>query len=91
MATIGKIISQPSLGDVIWKNQTIGLKLVYELFNNGYAVINLENSNIQGFEATSDPIAGERRMTAQEALNYYTPTLLQGKNTTLTVGFSFGF
>jgi hypothetical protein len=91
VATIGKIISQPSLGDVIWKNQTIGLKLVYELFNNGYAVINLENSNIQGFEATREQIAGERRMTAQEALNYYTPTLLQGKNTTLTVGFSFGF
>ena len=91
VATIGNIISQPSLGDVIWKNQTIGLKLVYELFNNGDAVINLENSNIEGFDATSDPIAGERRMTATEALNYYTPTLFRGKNTTLTVGFSFGF
>jgi len=67
------------------------LKLVYELFNNGYAVVNVENSNIQGFDAQSEPITGERRMTAQEVLNYYTPALLQGKNTTLTVGFSFGF
>ncbi|MBP1662966.1 MAG: hypothetical protein H6Q19_106 [Bacteroidetes bacterium] len=90
-AVINDIISQPSPGDVIWKNQTLGLKLVYELFNNGYAVINVENSNIQGFDAQSEPITGERRMTAKEVLNYYTPVFLQGKNTTLTVGFSLGF
>jgi len=88
---VDDIIRQPSLGDVIWKNQTIAFKAIYEVFNNGYAILNIENSNIQGFDATSTAITGEKRMTAANVLNYYTPAFLQGKNTTLTVGFSFGF
>ncbi len=88
---IRQIIKQPSLGDVIWKNQTIGFKALYEIFQNTYAIVNIENSNIQGFEATSKAIDGEKRMTANEVLEYYTPQLYRGKNTTFTVGLSFGF
>ena len=90
-ANIRQIISQPSLGDVIWKNQTFGFKALYEVFNNAYAVLNVENSDIQGYDAASEAIPGEKRMTAQEVLNYFTPPFLQGKNTTVTVGFSLGF
>lgn len=91
IGNIGTIISQPSLGDVIWKNQTIGFKALYEIFNNGYAVLNVENSNIRGFDAPSPAIAGELRMTAAQTLNYFTPSFLQGNNLTLSAGFSFGF
>ena len=90
-ANIRQIISQPSLGDVIWKNQTVGFKALYEVFNNAYAVVNIENSNIEGFEAVSEPIGGENRMTAQGTLDFFTAPFLHGKNTTFTVGFSLGF
>lgn len=90
-ANIKQIISQPSLGDVIWSNQTVGLKAVYEVFNNGYAVLNIENSNIQGHEAQQEVIVGENRMSAEEVLDYFIPAFLHGKNTTFTLGFSLGF
>ncbi len=90
-ASIVQIISQPSPGDIIWTNKTVGFKALYEVFNNAYAVLNLENSNISGFNAVSEPIGGEKRMTAQQVLDYYTPSFLHGKNTTFTLGFSFGF
>jgi hypothetical protein len=85
------IISNPSLGDVIWSNQTIGFKATYEVFQNAYAIINIENSDIQGYDAVSTPVFGEVRMTAQEVLDRYTPAFLHGQNTTISFGFSFGF
>ncbi|NDV46015.1 hypothetical protein D0T49_03040 [Paludibacter sp. 221] len=90
-ASILDIISQPSLGKVIWSNQTFAFNAVYEVFNNAYAILNVEHSNIQGFDSGEDAVFGEKKMTAQEALDYFTPKYLQGKNTTITVGFSFGF
>lgn len=89
--TISSIIAQPSLGKIIWTNQTVGLNAVYEVFNNAYAILNFEYSNIQGFENDDEAVAGEQKMTAQEALDYFTPKFLHGKNSTLTIGFSFGF
>ncbi len=88
---IKQIIRQPSLGDVIWKNQTIGFKALYEVLQNTYVVFSFENSNIQGFDATSKKIDGEIRMTPDKVLEYYTPELYRGKNTTITLGLSFGF
>ncbi|MEA4935684.1 MAG: hypothetical protein VB102_03465 [Paludibacter sp.] len=85
------IISNPSPGDIIWSNRTVGFKATYEVFQNAYAIVNIENSNIQGFDATTPVVFGEQRMTAQEALNRYTPAFMQGQNTTLTLGFGFGF
>lgn len=89
--TVISIISQPVLGDVIWKNNTFGLQATYEVFRNSYAVVKLEKSNIQGFEASSDAVFGEVRMTPQEALDRYTPKFMQGDNLSFTMGFSFGF
>lgn len=85
------IISQPSLGPIIWTNQTIGFKALYEVFNNAYAVVNFEYTNIQGHGNDDEATFGERKMTAEETLKYFTPEFLWGKNTTFTVGFSFGF
>lgn len=85
------IISQPSLGKIIWTNQTFGLNAIYEVFNNGYAILNVEYSNIQGYDTGDEAVFGEQKMTPQETLDYYTPQYLQGKNLTFTVGFSFGF
>lgn len=90
-SSVINIISNPSLGDVIWANQTIGFNATYEIFRNSYAIIKVEKSNIQSFDAASAPVFGEVRMTAQEVMDLYTPTMLQGDNLTFTVGFSFGF
>lgn len=88
---IDLIISQPSLGDITWSNKTLAFNALYEVFNNAYANINIAYSNIQGYNLTSTPIAGEVRKTAQGYLDLFTPAYLQGKNTTVTVGFSLGF
>ena len=88
---ISKIISQPSLGDITWSNKTIGFNAQYEIFSNAYALINVTYSDIRGYNLTSRPINGEIRETAQGYLDMFTPGYLQGKNTTITVGFSIGF
>jgi hypothetical protein len=88
---ISKIISQPSLGDITWSNKTIGFNAQYEVFSNAYALVNIVYSDIRGYDLTSTPIEGEIRKTAQGYLDMFTPAYLQGKNTTITVGFSIGF
>jgi len=88
---VGNIISQPSLGDITWSNKTIGFNAQYEIINNTYALVSIAYSDIRGYNLTSTPIAGEVRETAQGYLDLFTPSYLQGKNTTVTVGFSFGF
>ena len=88
---IENIISQPVLGEITWSNKTVGFNAQYEVTNNAYAIINVAYSDIRGYDLSSTPIVGEVRETAQEYLNLFTPAYLQGKNTTVTVGFSFGF
>ncbi|MDR3652675.1 MAG: hypothetical protein P4L34_06870 [Paludibacter sp.] len=88
---VDNIISQPVLGNITWSNNTVGFNAQYEIINNAYAIINVSYSNIQGYNLTSTTIIGEDRLTAQGYLDLFTPAYLQGKNTTVTVGFSFGF
>jgi len=88
---IENIISQPVLGEITWSNKTVGFNAQYEVTNNAYAIINVTYSDIRGYDLSSTPIIGEVRETAQGYLNLFTPAYLQGKNTTVTVGFSFGF
>jgi len=88
---INNIISQPVLGEITWSYKTIGFNAQYEVVNNAYAVINVTYSGIHGYNLTSTPITGEIRETRQGYLDLFTPAYLQGKNTTVTVGFSFGF
>jgi len=89
-----EIISQTALNDIIWTSKTIAFNVQYELFNNAYALVNIARSDIQGYDATSTRIEGEAKQTdrtAQKYLDTFTPAYLQGKKTTITVGFSFGF
>ena len=88
---IKPILSQPVLGDITWSNNTVGMNVQYEVVNNSYAFLNMAYSDIRGHNLTSTPITGEVRETAQGYLDLFTPAYLQGKNTTVTVGFSFGF
>lgn len=88
---IEDIISYPTPGEIIWSNQTSALKITWEIFSRGYAILNYENSNIQGYDLSSPVDFGETRMASQQVLDLYTPKILQGKQSTLTMGFSFGF
>jgi hypothetical protein len=88
---IDNIISQPALGEITWSNKSVGFNVQYEVVNNAYALINVTYSDIRGYNLSSTPITGEVRETAQGYLDMFTPAYLQGKNTTVTVGFSFGF
>lgn len=90
-SVIKTILSQPSPGEITWSNKTIGFKAQYEVINNAYAIVNIESSDIIGYNLLSPAIPGEVREDAQGYLQLFTPAFLQGKNTTLTVGFSFGF
>jgi len=90
-ASVLDIISEPFMKDKIWSNKTLSFDVKYEISPNIYAILNIENSNIQAFEAASEVAFGEKRMTAEEVLNFYTPKFLQGKQTTITAGLSFGF
>ena len=88
---VDNIISQPSLGDITWSNTSLALDLHVEIINNVYAFANLTYSDIKGYDLTSTKIIGEDRRTAQGYLDLFTPKYLQGKNTTLSFGMSFGF
>lgn len=87
-------LAQPVLGEVSWSNRTIGFNVRYEVINNAYAIINIQNSNIQGYDLTLTPIKGDKSenlLSAQGYLDLFSPKYLQGKHTTITVGFGFGF
>ena len=89
---VDNIISQPSLGDITWSNTSLALDLHVEIINNVYAFANLTYSDIKGYDLTSTSITGEvRKTTSQGYLDLFTPKYLQGKNTTLSFGMSFGF
>ena len=88
---VDNIISQPSLGDITWSNTSLALDLHVEIINNVYAFANLTYSDMKGYDLTSTKIIGEDRRTAQGYLDLFTPKYLQGKNTTLSFGMSFGF
>ncbi len=87
-------LSQPVLDELSWTNSTLAFNARYEIFNNAYAVLNVMQSDIKGYDLTSTPIAGDESEvlhTAQGYLDLFTPKFLQGKNKTITVGLSFGF
>ena len=88
---VDDIISQPSLGEIIWSNKSFALLGTYEIFNNAYMVFKAEMSDIQAYDPVKPVTFGEKRMTAQQTLNYFTPSYLQGKQITFSGGISFGF
>ena len=71
------IISQKPFDQVIWRNDEVKFRAIYEVFNNCYAHVDLCYNHAR---------AGE-----QADLNKYSPEYMQGKNVTFSCGLSFGF
>lgn len=88
---ISKILAQKPFNEMVWQNDLIAFEATYEIFNNCYAVVNVEYNNARGYTPKSEAIEGENRLDAQGYLDYYTPKFYQGKNVTITCGLSFGF
>ena len=74
---IRTIISQKPFDQVIWRNDEVKFRALYEVFNNCYAHVDLCYNHARAGEQTD--------------LNLYSPVYLQGKNVTFSCGLSFGF
>lgn len=74
---IHTIISQKPFDQVIWRNDEVKFRALYEVFNNCYAHVDLCYNHARAGEQTD--------------LNLYSPVYLQGKNVTFSCGLSFGF
>ena len=88
---ISQILAQKPFNEMVWQNDLIAFEATYEIFNNCYAVVNVEYNNARAYTPKSEAIEGENRLTAQGYLDMYTPKFYQGKNVTVTCGLSFGF
>lgn len=88
---ISQIISQPVLKDIVWENDIVSFKALYEVWPNAYAMLNVDWNYARGHNPTSAAIEGENRMDATGYLNKYTPDFYKGSNISLMVGFSIGF
>jgi hypothetical protein len=102
---IGAIIAQKPFNDVIWRNDELNFRAVYEVFNNCYAHLDFSYNNARAFAPASARVQGEDRgwyadgtsmeLAGDELKNYYlnkyTPVYMQGANFSFTCGLSFGF
>lgn len=71
------IISQKPFDQVIWRNDEVKFRALYEVFNNCYAHVDLCYNYARAGEQTD--------------LNKYSPAYTQGKNVIFSCGLSFGF
>lgn len=95
---VSSTIAQPVLDKLTWSNKTVGFNILYEVFSNAYAILDVSYSNIEGHNPEVEPVTGEivpptdyEGSVEQFYLDRFTPSFLQGKNTTITLGFSLGF
>ncbi|MBR1878476.1 MAG: hypothetical protein IJ814_05660 [Paludibacteraceae bacterium] len=102
---ISNIIAQKPFNEVIWNNDEIKFRAVYEVFNNCYAHVDVAYNNARAFAPSSTRVAGEDRGWNADGtsknlsgaqletyyLNKFTPLYFQGPNITFTCGLSFGF
>lgn len=89
--SVGEVIEQAFMQDITWSNNRFIGKALYEVWNNAYAMVNIEYNNARGYDITSTPIEAEVRTDAQGYLDMYSPAFYQGENLTFTLGFSLGF
>ena len=92
-SNILNIIEQKPFNQKSWTNQIFALNVLYEVFNNIYAHIDLQYNNAKGYDLTANEgkVAGENCFTAQQFLDKFTPKFYQGKNFTFTCGLNFNF
>lgn len=82
-AGLPKIDENPVLQNKTWSNENIELKLAYKLRQNTNLFTSLMFSDIKGYNVNGK--------TSQYYLNIFSPEYMHGKNSTFTIGFSYGF
>lgn len=84
-------LSQKVLKDIVWENDIVSFKALYEVWPNAYAIVNVDWNYARGHNPTSKPILGENRLDAKGYEDLYTPSFYKGSNVTCTIGLSIGF
>lgn len=90
---IKEIISQKAFNQKVFSDQIVDLNVLYEIFNNIYAHIDLRLNNAKGYDLSGNSglVAGENCLTAEQNLNKFSAKFFQDKNFTMTCGLFFNF
>lgn len=90
---IRNIISQKAFNQKVFSNSIITFKVLYEMFNNIYAHIDVQYNHSKGYDLSgnSGKVLGENCLTVEQNLNKFSPLFYQGKNITATCGLTFNF
>lgn len=86
-----QILAQPILKDIVWENDIVSFKALYEVWPNAYATVQVDWNNARGYDIDSPVIEGENRLDANGYLTKFTPSFYQGSNITVTCGLNIGF
>lgn len=85
------ILQAKPFDKVIYRNDEVRLDLFYEVHPNMFLTFDLLYNNARAYDNLTPSTEGEITGTAQDYLTRFTPVYYQGKNLTVTCGFSFGF
>ena len=89
---ISETLSQKPFDKAIFRNDVLRLDGVYEVHPNMFMTLALEYNHARGYDnENKDAIASEDVGKAQYYLDKFLPLYQQGKNITISAGFSFGF
>jgi hypothetical protein len=89
---ISETLSQKPFDKAIFRNDVLRLDGMYEVHPNMFMTLAVEYNHARGYDNQNEnAIASEDVGTAQYYLDKYMPLYQQGKNFTISAGFSFGF
>ncbi len=89
---ISETLAQKPFDHSIFHNEVLELSGVYEVHPNMFLTLALEYNNARGYDnLNKNAIPSEDIGNAQYYLDKYMPLYYQGKNLTVSAGFSFGF
>lgn len=92
-SNIKQIISQKAFNQKVFSDQIVHLNVLYEIFNNIYAHIDLRLNNAKGYDLSGNSglVDSENCLTAEQNLNKFSAKFFQEKNFTMTCGLFFNF
>lgn len=89
---ISETLAQKPFDKAIFRNDVWRLDGMYEVHPNMFVTVAVEYNHARGYDNLNEnAIPSEDIGNAQYYLNKYMPLYQQGKNITLSAGFSFGF
>ena len=89
---ISETLAQKPFDKAIFRNDVLRLDGMYEVHPNMFMTLALEYNHARGYDnENKDAIASEDIGKAQYYLDKFLPLYQQGKNITISAGFSFGF